>query len=414
MMKCPSCGHQMPEGNVFCENCGAKLVEINETEKHCPQCGAVVEEGAAFCEECGFPLQDTQEETPVSEQPEDIEEPSLPIVDTPAPPSEPSAPKGPSWFQRNKKKVIACCIALVLIAGGLFGGKVYLDYHYITQTVSLSNRLATTNKSLVDNVQQLSKATTEDDRNKAIAAIKENQTDLSGIIKDNSARFIPGKFSKDAETIATVLRDQETVYADIAFVIDNPSASDTADKITDLKNSLKQIKEIETTIDIPGADFSPSRDMDNLASYLNVYKQTLEKEDLAKRRAKMKPIVGGPSSNTNIATPDGAFRKYHQYLTSHNLHLAYNMFSPSFKEEVPYDGWAVGYNTTITSEPTMVRVTANDGSTATLAFSLKARDRTEDGGVYVKIYEGTCTMQLNNGSWQIQSINSRVMNEYKE
>jgi pSer/pThr/pTyr-binding forkhead associated (FHA) protein len=33
MITCPSCRHQMPEGSVFCEECGMKLLEITATMK---------------------------------------------------------------------------------------------------------------------------------------------------------------------------------------------------------------------------------------------------------------------------------------------------------------------------------------------------------------------------------------------
>lgn len=432
MMKCPACGFEMADGNVFCEKCGTKLVtkdsistkkelEKNEgiitesdttsTGATCPQCGKPIHATDTFCEHCGYALQQRECNTKAPR----MEVKPAEEFSTIPPTAPPSVPKGPSWFARHKKKVLGSIIGILLLVGAAVGGKIYLDYNYITKTVSLSTRITAANKSLVENVQHLSKASSEEERNTVIAAIKDNQKDLSGIIQDNNGRWIPGKFTHDAEAINDFLHQQETIYADVAFVIDNPTDSQASDKIDDLNNTLKTIKEVESSIHISGADFTVSRDMDNLANYLNVYKKALSKEALEKQRQSI------ANKNTNVSkgsadlsTPDGTFRKYHQYLTNHNLQQAYNLFSPNFKAEVSYDGWAGGYSSTISSEPTRVQVVSNSGSQAILNFTLKARDRMEDGGVYVKIYDGTCELRKNDGMWQIYSVSSDVKNEYKE
>lgn len=46
---CPSCGSVLDEEDVFCTDCGAKLVN----EGSCPGCGASVGNDDVFCPECG-------------------------------------------------------------------------------------------------------------------------------------------------------------------------------------------------------------------------------------------------------------------------------------------------------------------------------------------------------------------------
>ncbi|MEA4889427.1 MAG: DUF6583 family protein [Clostridiaceae bacterium] len=46
-MKCSNCGVEMPDGSVFCTNCGSKVPAV------CPQCGTPVKPGAIFCLNCG-------------------------------------------------------------------------------------------------------------------------------------------------------------------------------------------------------------------------------------------------------------------------------------------------------------------------------------------------------------------------
>lgn len=49
-MRCASCGFENPEGMNFCEEYGAKLVQI------CPGCGHEVRPAAKFCGNCGASL----------------------------------------------------------------------------------------------------------------------------------------------------------------------------------------------------------------------------------------------------------------------------------------------------------------------------------------------------------------------
>lgn len=50
---CPRCGHQNPEGALFCEECGAAL----DGSIRCPHCGAPIPPGGDMCEVCGAWLQ---------------------------------------------------------------------------------------------------------------------------------------------------------------------------------------------------------------------------------------------------------------------------------------------------------------------------------------------------------------------
>ena len=49
-MECPSCKADIPEGNRFCEACGAPAPIF------CPSCGARARFGARFCGKCGAAL----------------------------------------------------------------------------------------------------------------------------------------------------------------------------------------------------------------------------------------------------------------------------------------------------------------------------------------------------------------------
>lgn len=62
VVKCPSCGADVPANAAFCNACGAK-VERQEpvpepAGRKCPVCQAIVEGGNAFCVNCGAKLDD--------------------------------------------------------------------------------------------------------------------------------------------------------------------------------------------------------------------------------------------------------------------------------------------------------------------------------------------------------------------
>ncbi|MBU7009672.1 MAG: zinc ribbon domain-containing protein [Theionarchaea archaeon] len=58
-MKCSYCGHESPEGVLFCSECGMKLVLLPPSDEQkgirCPNCGAVTFEGNV-CKSCGASL----------------------------------------------------------------------------------------------------------------------------------------------------------------------------------------------------------------------------------------------------------------------------------------------------------------------------------------------------------------------
>lgn len=57
VVKCPSCGGDVPLNSAFCPGCGTKIRRESEPETRvCPACHAQVQEGNLFCTSCGAKL----------------------------------------------------------------------------------------------------------------------------------------------------------------------------------------------------------------------------------------------------------------------------------------------------------------------------------------------------------------------
>lgn len=66
---CPHCGYDLPDGAVFCPNCGLEVPEILVSQPSdpqiesiiCPQCQTQLSAGAIFCSNCGYRIQIPEE-----------------------------------------------------------------------------------------------------------------------------------------------------------------------------------------------------------------------------------------------------------------------------------------------------------------------------------------------------------------
>ncbi len=72
--KCPKCGAELQDGELFCCECGTKYEEPAppepETGGFCAKCGMQLRPGAAFCPRCGTPREDAGAAQPARERPE--------------------------------------------------------------------------------------------------------------------------------------------------------------------------------------------------------------------------------------------------------------------------------------------------------------------------------------------------------
>ena len=130
--------------------------------------------------------------------------------------------------------------------------------------------------------------------------------------------------------------------------------------------------------------------------------QTQTQQKAARSPESMQPVKR-QSKAIDDSTPDGAFKRYHQLITKHQLKEAYLYFSPEFTESIgDYNTWAAGYQNTISSVPE-VKVMGQDADSATLQFLLHATDRVGNGKV-TNNFLGTCHMVRIHGQWKISDM----------
>ena len=58
-MRCQHCGHEVPEGSVFCNRCGYRM----SNEMTCPHCGKQIPSSSVFCPTCGKAVKDSTPST---------------------------------------------------------------------------------------------------------------------------------------------------------------------------------------------------------------------------------------------------------------------------------------------------------------------------------------------------------------
>lgn len=98
---------------------------------------------------------------------------------------------------------------------------------------------------------------------------------------------------------------------------------------------------------------------------------------------------------------------FHSGITSKNLRDSYNCLSMGFQNFMSYDGWAPGFDTTVSSEVDNIKIVSEADNEIVLNYVLKATDNIQ-GKQQVSYFNGTVSIINENGRWKIDNIKNKA------
>ena len=137
--------------------------------------------------------------------------------------------------------------------------------------------------------------------------------------------------------------------------------------------------------------------------------------DPALSKAKKGALSDSSSAKTKAQTPAApnpapassgsqdavrTFETFHRNITNRNLRAAYNALGSEMQSQMTYEGWAPGFNTTVSSTPLNVEVQSATQDRVTLTYTLRAVDN--PGGT--RYFNGRAVLTRHGSVWKIDEI----------
>ena len=94
--------------------------------------------------------------------------------------------------------------------------------------------------------------------------------------------------------------------------------------------------------------------------------------------------------------------------------IAYDIFSSSRKQEIPFSSWAEGLTNNLSNDVKGVKVEAVNGNQATASFEMVSRDSMEGGGTFVQTWTGKWHLTKENSFWKLDDPEISKINERME
>ena len=123
-----------------------------------------------------------------------------------------------------------------------------------------------------------------------------------------------------------------------------------------------------------------------------------ERESIPNKPTEPIEVINAKNENQRAAIK--AFYDFHKNITEHNLESAYSFFSPDLQNQISYEGWSPGFNTTVSSTPSDVHVTSESDYQIILTYYLQAVDN--PGGI--QNFTGKVTLIKIANEWKIDDI----------
>lgn len=109
-----------------------------------------------------------------------------------------------------------------------------------------------------------------------------------------------------------------------------------------------------------------------------------------------------------------AFLDYHKAISDHRFKDAYSYFTDNYRQSIgDYSSYAHGYQDTLSSSVSNVKVVDSSPSKVKLMYTLNARDRIPASSrSKTQTFNGEVTMIQNNGNWYIDSMSAQKTDEH--
>lgn len=98
---------------------------------------------------------------------------------------------------------------------------------------------------------------------------------------------------------------------------------------------------------------------------------------------------------------------FHDGITRKDLRRSYNCLSKDFQNHMSYEGWTPGFDTTVSSEVSDIKITSESSNKIVLTYVLKAVDNIK-GKQEVAYFNGTVDIINEGGNWKIDGIKNKV------
>ena len=127
-------------------------------------------------------------------------------------------------------------------------------------------------------------------------------------------------------------------------------------------------------------------------------KGILSDSSSAKTKAQTPAAPNPASSGSQDAVR--TFETFHRNITNRNLRAAYNALGSEMQSQMTYEGWAPGFNTTVSSTPLNVEVQSATQDRVAVTYTLRAVDNPSG----TRYFNGRAVLTRHGSVWKIDEI----------
>ena len=135
----------------------------------------------------------------------------------------------------------------------------------------------------------------------------------------------------------------------------------------------------------------------------DLFKQKSPPENIPPQQKPQVITLTKPLTNDNQKAAVDALVSFHRDITQKKYRAAYNRLSFAFQNEMTYEGWIPGFNTTVSSSADQIGVESESSEKIVLSYILTAVDNI-NGRKEITRFKGTVTVINEGGAWKIDAI----------